>query len=68
MVILYSFQGFEVFLRVPVIAIILFGENNVLGRIYTEYINLGWHLSFIIYKGEKITRTYPILKSNSASF
>ena len=30
-VISYSLTGFEVFLKVPVIIIIRFGENNVLG-------------------------------------
>ena len=32
-VISYNLRGFEVFLKVPVIIIIRFGENNVLGTI-----------------------------------
>ena len=53
--------GFEAFLKVPVIIIILFGDNSVLGQIYIDiYINFGGkqggctrfilHLSFIIHK------------------
>ena len=37
-VILYSLRGFEVFLKVPEIIIIRFGENNELGTIYISYI------------------------------
>ena len=33
-VISYSFRGFEVFLEVPVIIIIRFSENNMLGPIW----------------------------------
>ena len=37
-----SLRGFEMFLKVPVIIIIRFGENNVLGTIYISiYINFG---------------------------
>ena len=43
----YSLRGIEVFLKVPVIIIIRFGENNVLGTVYiiSIYINFrcwGW--------------------------
>ena len=40
-VISYRLMGIEVFLKVPVIIIIRFGENNVLGTIYI-YIFLFW--------------------------
>ena len=40
MVISYSLRRFEVFLKVPVVIMIRFGENNVLGPIYIDiYIN-----------------------------
>ena len=35
-VISYGFRGFLVFLKVAVIIIIRFGENNVLGTIYYD--------------------------------
>ena len=42
MVILRSFGEFEVFIKVPVVVIIRFGKNNVLGTIYILiYINFG---------------------------
>ena len=36
-VISYSFRGFEVFLKVPVIIINRFGENNVFWPIYLDF-------------------------------
>ena len=64
-----------VFLKVPVIIIMRFGENIVLGP---KYINIykfrvGWtwstvHFLFIFQKNRKSTRAWPILKSNSTSF
>ena len=36
-VISYSLRGIEMFLKVPVIIIIKFGENNVLGTIYINF-------------------------------
>ena len=32
----YSLRGIEMFLKVPVIIIIRFGENNLLGTIYVD--------------------------------
>ena len=68
-VISYSLRGFEVFLKVPVIIIIEFCENNVLGTIYIDIYQFGgweWgggemvHFTFlkiIIHKNGKIKRT-----------
>ena len=66
MINLYSFRGFEVFLKVPVIIIIRLGENNVSGQIYinkSQYILIEqwvdgdkWftlHFSFTIIKTKK---------------
>ena len=64
-VISYSLRGFEVFLKVPVIMIIRFGENNVLGTIYMNFGGEGGagevhcppHIVlFIIHKNVKIIR------------
>ena len=50
-----SFRGFEVFLKVPVIIIMRFSENNVLGTIYINIYQFwgvcgGWlHGSHFIY-------------------
>ena len=65
-VISYSLREIEVFLKVPVIIIIRFGENNVLGTIYIDiYQFLEWaeeehgppHIFlFIIHKNGKIIR------------
>ena len=76
LVILYNLGGFEVFLKVPVIIIVRFGENNVLGPIciYRSIsINFGctWltlQFSFTLHIKGKITRTWLILKSNSTLF
>ena len=38
MVIPYSCRGFKVFLKVPMIIIISFSENNLLGRIYINFV------------------------------
>ena len=74
----HSFRGFEAFIKVPVIIIIRFGENNVLVPIYVDIYQLGLvveriaevslYLWFYIHKNGKITRTWPILKSNYTSF
>ena len=58
MVISYSLRGFEVFLKEPVIIIMRFGENNVLGTIYIYIYHFrrggsqgGYmvHLTFFVY-------------------
>ena len=65
-VISYSLRGFEVFLKVPVIIIIRFGEN-VLGTIYIDIYQFGGggagevhcppHIVlFIIHKNRKMIR------------
>ena len=42
-VISYSLKGIEVFLKLPVIIIMKFGENNVLGRIHINiHISVGF--------------------------
>ena len=79
MVISYSLRGFEVFLNVPAIIIMIFGENNVLGTIYIDihiYISIseaswrGWlhgspYILFLLFmKSEKVQE----LKSNSTLF
>ena len=76
-------MGFEVFLKVPVIIIIKFGENNVIWPIYIYFIYryitiFGVRvvgdgspdiLLLIIHKNGKITRaSLPILKPNSTLF
>ena len=73
MVIFYRFRWYEVFLKLHVIIIIRFGENNVFGPIYLNF--CVWldkwctlHCSFAIHKIGKITRTWPIIKTNSTSF
>ena len=63
-VISYSLRGFEVFLKVPVIIIIRFGENNVLGTIYIDIYKFGGgrgevhgppHIVFLLFiKTEKV--------------
>ena len=64
-VISYSLRGFEVFLRVPVIIIIRFGEKNALGTIYIDIYKFRWggevycppHIVlFIIHKNGKLIR------------
>ena len=48
-VISYWLKGFEVFLKIPVIIILRFGENNVLGTIYiiSIYINFEWFAGMV---------------------
>ena len=43
-----SLRGFQVFLKVPVIIIIRFGENNVLGTIYI-HLRVGGEGYMIVY-------------------
>ena len=76
-----SFRSFAVLLKVPVVIIVKFGENNVLGRINIhkyQYVSImgdgevgTWftlHLSFTIHKKGKNYKNTTILKSTSTSF
>ena len=46
----YSLRGFEVFLKIAVIIIIRFGENNLLGTIYIDiYQFWGWAGGYMIH-------------------
>ena len=57
-VISYSLRGYKVFLKGPLIIIMRFGQNNMLGTIYINFWvgEVTWftlHFLFIIHKNEK---------------
>ena len=77
-VISYSLRGFGVFLKVPLIIIIRFGENKVLGTIYIDIYKFRWWTGegqvqgpscsgFIIYKKGKIKKLIKLKNDKKIS-